>query len=266
MPQDRIELNGAPASSDDLAFLAQINYGHFTSMQVRERGARGFGLHLQRLERSTRELFGSELDIGRTREYIRRLLVDDASVSLRVTVFSRGFDRTHPERTVEPDVLVATSAAREPASTPIRMRSVVHERVLPHVKHVGTFGLFHCIREARLAGYDDALFTTVAGEVSEGSITNIGFWNGTGVVWPNAPALPGITQQLLEVGLRARGITCGSRRIHLDDLGEFRSAFLMNSGSAGQSVAQIDEVRFAVDPELGSLLADCYQAQPLERI
>jgi len=261
----RFEINGCAASVEDLAFLAQVNYGHFTSMQVRACSVRGFGLHLDRLERSTLELFGMPLDRARVCDWIRRVL-DDAPASLRVTVFSRAFDRMHPERPAPPDVLVAASPGREPSSKPLRVRSIVHERVLPEVKHVGTFGLFQHLRQARQAGYDDVLFTTARGAISEGSIWNIGFWDGQSIVWPAAPSLRGITWQLLERGLSARGIPMVRRDLHAGDLGALRGAFAMNSAAASVPIARIDEHDFTIDAGLTRLLDECYESQPPERI
>ena len=261
----RIEINGHAAGVADLAGLSQLNYGHFTTMQVRMRAARGFDLHLDRLACATRELFGVPLDREQVREWIRRVL-DDVPVSLRVTVFSRTFDRARPEQPVVPDVLVATSAARDPMAGPLRVCSVVHERVLPHIKHVGTFDLFHHRRAARLAGHDDVLFTTAAGAIAEGSIWNIGFWDGQSIVWPGAPALHGITWQLLERGLAAHGVPALRRELHLSDLGGMRSAFAMNSAAASVPIAGIDRREFVVDAELTHLLDACYGSQPWEPV
>ncbi|HBZ46612.1 MAG TPA: aminotransferase, partial [Stenotrophomonas sp.] len=53
--------NGHRASADDLAG-ALVNYGHFTSLQVRGGAVQGLDLHLRRLRQGTEELFGSTLD------------------------------------------------------------------------------------------------------------------------------------------------------------------------------------------------------------
>ena len=91
----RLLLNGRKPMIDELAYLAQVNYGHFTTMQVRDRRVRGFDLHLLRLATATRELFASDLDIERVRMQVRQIL-EDEPVSLRITVFSRELDRTRP--------------------------------------------------------------------------------------------------------------------------------------------------------------------------
>jgi hypothetical protein len=60
-----LEINGTPARADTLSAALQ-NYGHFTSMQIRDGGVRGLALHLQRLQQSTRLLFGHELDTAQS--------------------------------------------------------------------------------------------------------------------------------------------------------------------------------------------------------
>lgn len=263
---ERIELNGQAPSVADLRALAVLNYGHFTSMQVRDGGVRGLGLHLQRLLDATRELFGSALDTGHVRACMRHALAGDADASLRVTVYSRSFDRAHPERALPVDVLVSVSPPRAAPTSPLRVRAVVHERVLPHVKHIGTFGLFHHLRAARLAGFDDALFTTGAGEISEGSTWDIGFREHERVVWPTAPALHGITRRLVDAGLRARGIDVESRAVFVRDLERFRSAFALNSVGAALPIAAIGDLPLEVDAAFTALLADAHASHPLEPV
>src|SRR5690606_41633283 len=60
----------------------------------------------------------------------------------------------------------------------VRLQSQTYAREAPHLKHVATMGLLRARRRARLAGYDDALFTDEAGRISEGSLWNIGFIEG----------------------------------------------------------------------------------------
>ena len=72
-----------------------------------------------------------------------------------------------------------------------------YQRPDAHIKHLATGQAFYS-RLARRNGFDDALLTAADGIVSESSIANIGFFDGSGVVWPDAPILHGITMQLLE--------------------------------------------------------------------
>ncbi|MEO8460715.1 MAG: aminotransferase class IV family protein [Dokdonella sp.] len=264
MMRSRIEINGDVAGAEDLQQLALVNYGHFTSMQVRGGCVRGFDLHVQRLADATRELFGSELDTDATRRYIRHALEGvNEPQSLRVTVFAREFDRMRPEQSPSPDVLVSTSSARDNTRiAPLRVRSIHYQREFPHIKHVGTFALFHHQRLARLAGFDDALFTTPTGDISEGSIWNVGFWDGDRVVFPTVPALRGVTLQLLEIGLRRQGVAYAHRNVNLSDLASLQAAFTMNSGALGQPIASIDACEFNGDPQLATLLQIAYESNP----
>src|SRR5206468_8824204 len=78
----RIEINGEPASADDLRHLVQTNYGHFTAMRVENGGVRGLDLHLDRLDAATHELFGTTLDLQRMRGYLRHAIADARDLSL----------------------------------------------------------------------------------------------------------------------------------------------------------------------------------------
>lgn len=234
-------------------------------MQAVDGAARGLGLHLDRLNRANQELFGLELDIDRIRDCIRHALPSGASqASVRITVFSEGHGVRHA-KAAEPDILVTISAAAVAPKSPLRVRSIQYERVLPHIKHVGTFGQIHHARRAQQDGFDDALFRDSAGSISEGSIWNIGFFDGSGVVWPSAPALAGITMQLVRAGLERKGIPSTTLDVRLADLPSFHSAFLTNSVGI-VPIASIDEVKFVTDPEVIALIEDCYQSNPSERI
>ena len=165
----RIELNGAPAQAEDLRALVQTNYGHFTSMQVQEGGVRGLGLHLDRLAHATQELFGCELDRELVREYLRQAIANDPRPrSLRVNVFSRALDRARMSAPAEVDILITVGAPAPAATAPLRLQSFRYQRELPAIKHVGTFPLFHYRRLAQQAGFDDALFITDDGCISDG--------------------------------------------------------------------------------------------------
>ena len=262
-----IELNGAKAGVDALRHAVLTNYGHFTSMQVRDGSVRGLDLHLDRLARATSELFGSVLDLDRVRAWMRQAIGGSSlPLSLRVQVFARALDRDHLDRPVAPDVLVLTTPARTMETTPLRVRSVRYQREAPHIKHVGTFGLFQQKRLAQLQGFDDALFVADDDAVAEGTIWNIGLFDGEQVVWPDAPALDGISMQLLKAGLPAIGVPSVTRRVDLAGLAGFRAAFFTNSSCVARPLACIDEVGFEVDHVLADMLARAMDVNPWQRV
>lgn len=264
-----ILLNGAAvADPAALRALAQVNYGHFTSLLVRGGAARGLGLHLARLAQGTAALFDTRVDEAAVRGWMREAArAAGGDGSMRVTVFSRDFDHRRPLQRVGLDVLVAVSAL-PPAPRPLRVQLRPFLRPVPELKHVGTFPLFHHRRQALMAGYDDALFVDgegAAARVAEGSVWNIGFWDGLQVVWPQAPALRGTTERLLQAGLAATAVGQVVRPVAVSELGGFQAAFAANAHGL-QPIRAIEGVGYSADAHagLGRLLQAALDQAPWE--
>ncbi|MFC9700543.1 aminotransferase class IV [Streptomyces sp. NPDC056943] len=240
-----VEVDGVPATDPALLTTLMSGFGHFTAMQVRDGRVQGLGRHLERLDRSTRELFGEELPGDR----VRALLTGAVQASGRRDCSARVY--------VYDGVRVIT-VVREPApdgpGAPQRLRSVDYLRPAAHIKHLGGFGQSYHGEAARRDGYDEALLTSPDGEIAEGAVTNIAFWDGTSVVWPSAPCLTGITMGLLEplLGSVRRPVT-------LADLGRYRAAFVTNSRGIAP-VSGIDAVGFAVDEDLMKRVYSAYES------
>ncbi|MFE4608654.1 aminotransferase class IV family protein [Streptomyces niveus] len=242
-----IEVNGEPATEAALRVPALDSYGHFTAMQVRGGRVRGRDLHLARLDAATRELFGADLDGERVRELLRHALGDVSDASARVYVH-------WPAGEKDARVMVTVRPPQTKPDRPHGLMSVPYARPLPHIKHLGGFAQTHFLRAAGRAGFDEALLTAPGGLVTEGAITNIAFWDGTSVVWPQAPSLLGTTMALLEPRLPSV-----RRPVTLADLPSYASAFLTNSQGIAP-VDRIDDVRFTVDPELMGTAKAAYEA------
>lgn len=245
-----IEINGQPADVAELHRAATWNYGHFTSMQVREGAVRGLGLHLRRLEGASLALFGEgvESDGDKIRELIRHALGEERDASVRVTVIPRA------GAPLSTDVIVSVSDSVTDAPRPaLRVRTATYERELPHLKHVATMGLTYQYLQAKAAGFDDVLFVGRDGVLREGSVWNIAFWDGQQVVWPEADVLPGITMLLLQGALTRIGMPWATLRLTSDDLPVLQAAAATNSHCPSQPLASIDEATF---PDDGGALAD----------
>lgn len=248
-------LDGLPADAEGAALraLALTNYGHFTSLQVRAGRAQGLALHFERLRLGNVELFDEPLDEDAVRGWMAQAAAG-GDCSLRVTIFARGFDHRQPLRRVAPDVLVSASAPVPVPAGPLRVQVRHFFRPVPQLKHVGTFPLFHHRRQAQMAGFDDALFVDGGqARISEGTVWNIGFWDGVRVVWPQAPALRGTAERLLQLGLAAHGVAQEIRPVSVDELPAFRAAFACNANGV-QPVVAIDELDYPDEPELRALL------------
>ena len=144
-------------------------------------------------------------------------------------------------------------------STPWRLQTVPYQRSLAHIKHLGDFGQSYFGRLAHRNRFDEALLTGPGGVICEGSITNIGFSDGDGLVWPNAPALAGITMQVLERTLPAHGVSSRHAPVHTADLRSFTAAFVTNSHGIA-AVGQIDDLILPVDSTLTKMLTEAYES------
>ena len=259
-------LNGVAVDEAAWRGIALTNYGHFTSMLVRDGGVQGLDLLLQRLGAATRELFGTPLDLTDTRAWMgEAVAAGEQWQSMRVSIFSRAFNRERPADPCSADVLITTAAANEHATPAISVATARYQRDAPQIKHVGTFGLFQQKLLAQRRGYDDVLFVDRNGSVSEGSIWNIGFHDNEGVVWPDAEMLDGVSQRLLKCGLAECGIRSMQRRIDQSDLAGFRGAFFTNSRRAVVPIRRIDAIDYVCEADDSAMLQRALDTQPWQR-
>ena len=265
MTDHRTEVNGEAATLDLVRRVATVNYGHFTSMQWRDGGVRGLALHLDRLDHASLEVFGRPLPPERVMRYLAHAVAGlEGPASIRVNVFSRSYGHAALAGDSDPDVMVSLGPPAKRDAAPFWVRACIHERYAPHLKHVGTFGLFHQRRLAQQAGYDDAIFLTRDGFVSEGTIWNVGFHDGERVVWPDAPMLAGVTLALVQRALAARGIAQVTRSVARDELPRFRAGFALNTAFVARTIAGCDGHAWPGVPGLAESLIAAHDAEPVE--
>jgi branched-subunit amino acid aminotransferase/4-amino-4-deoxychorismate lyase len=114
-------------------------------------------------------------------------------------------------------------------------------------------------------GFDEALLTGADGSICEGSVTNIGFFDGTGIVWPDAPMLAGITMQLLESRIADSGLTSRRAPIKLADVPSFAGVFVTNARGIAP-VGEVDGTAVPVDPAFMARLTTVYACAAWDRI
>ncbi|WP_174244042.1 aminotransferase class IV family protein [Streptomyces sp. TM32] len=256
-----LTLDGQPASAADLQPLALTNLAHFTSMRVDTDGSiRGLSLHMERLVRDCKIVFGADLDTGRVRDYVRRGLEgQDRPCTVRVTIYDPKVDMGRPADADDPHILVSVRGAGMIPPAPLRAMSVTYERYLPEVKHTGLFGALNARRTAQLAGYGDALFVGRDGYVSEGGTWNVGFVDGEGsVVWPKALVLPGVTTALLQQ--HSTGIEHHTVTVTLDQAKGMAAAFATNTSIGVRPLSAIDDTTLPTEHPVLSALTDTYLA------
>ncbi len=252
-----IEIDGRSATVEQLSAAAPAGYGHFTAMQVRNRQVRGLGFHLARLDAANREMFGAGLDTATVLGYIRHAVGEQTcDASVRVYVY---------EAPDGPAVMVTVRPPGTMAPDVWRLQTVPYQRSLAHIKHIGDFGQGYYQRLARDNGFDEALLTGPGGTISEGSITNVGFSEGAGVLWPAAPALAGITMQILERELPRHGVPSRHASVQMSGLGSFAAAFVTNSHGIAP-VGLIDGLTVPVDGALMRALTQAYESAGWDRI
>jgi branched-subunit amino acid aminotransferase/4-amino-4-deoxychorismate lyase len=253
----RIEIDGTSATVEQLRAVALSGFGHFTAMQVRGRRVRGLRRQVARLDSANRELFGTGIDEQVVRAHIRHALGEDiGDASVRVYVH---------ETAAAPSIMVTVRPPGGMPASPWRLKSVPYQRSVAHIKHTADFGQRYYQRLAHASGFDEALLTGPDAVISEGSITNIGFFDGTTIIWPATPALAGITMQLLEPALAAAGLASARAHVRVSDLSSFAGAFVTNARGIA-SVGQVDDIMLPVNQQLMDKVAASYESVPWDSI
>jgi branched-subunit amino acid aminotransferase/4-amino-4-deoxychorismate lyase len=243
MPSDyvRIEVDGQEADDAAMSLLEHEGWGHFTAMQVRGGRTRGLDLHLARLEAAHREVYGRALGGEEVRARIQHALGGQPDASVRVYGYWAG--------------LIVT--VREPQDMPRRPHSMTalhFQRPLARLKHVGSWGQGRFREVALAAGFDEGLLVDEAGRISEGTITNVGFWRDGTVIWPGAPKLQGVTMLLLRRQLTAAGRPQAEAPVCVQDLASYHGMILCNS-RGWAPVGRVDDLMIPQDEAFSDVIA-----------
>jgi branched-subunit amino acid aminotransferase/4-amino-4-deoxychorismate lyase len=254
MPADygTIEVNGREADQAAVSLLDHEGWGHFTAMQVRGGRARGLDLHLARLEAAHHDVYGRALDGQEIRARIRHALDGRLDASVRVYGYWAG--------------LIVT--VREPQDTPRRSHSMTalqFQRPLARLKHVGSWGQGRFSEMALAAGFDEGLLVDETGRISEGTITNVGFWRDGMVIWPDAPKLLGITMLILRHQLMAAGVGQAEEPVRVQDLVGYDGMILCNS-RGWAPVGRVDDLTIAQDEAFTKVIAAAIDGCPWDEI
>jgi branched-subunit amino acid aminotransferase/4-amino-4-deoxychorismate lyase len=254
----QIEIDGTAPTAGQLRALALNGYGHFTAMQIRARRVRGLDLHLARLTEGNAELFGAGLDRELVTERILHALgPDTADASVRVYL-----QQPEPDRAPVMTVTVRPAAQMAESMT---LQSVPYQRSIAHIKHLGDFGQHYYGALAARNGFGEALLTGPDGLISEGSITNVGCFDGTAVLWPAAAMLRGVTMQVLQREFDRHGMPSSYHPIRVSDLTGFATVFVTNSRGIAP-VTGIDGAPLQADARFMQRLAGLYHGAPWDEL
>jgi branched-subunit amino acid aminotransferase/4-amino-4-deoxychorismate lyase len=221
-------------------------------MQVRGGRARPGSASRSRLEAAHHEVYGLALSGPEVRARTRHALGGRPDASVRVYGYWAG--------------LIVT--VREPRDTPDRshsMTAVRFQRPLARLKHVGSWGQ-GWFREAALArGFDEGLLVDQTGRISEGTITNVGFWRDGMVIWPQAPKLDGITMLLLRRQLAAAGVGQAEEPVRVQDPAGYGGMIVCNS-RGWAPVGRVDDVTITQDDSFTGAIAAAIDSCPRDEI
>lgn len=257
------QIDGRAAGAAELASLAFAGHAHFSAMQVRDGRVRGLDLHLRRLREASLELYGRALADDAVLDRLRDALrASPPDLSLTATAFLPAGEFTAADDGAPPSLLVRTAPPSDGPRGPLALAAVEHERMLPHLKHVGEIAKTYHLRRAVGQGYDDAAFLDRDGRFSEATIWNLAFWDGEAVVWPQAAMLAGTTQGIVRRQLQALGLPQRERAVTLADLPALRGAAVMNSWTPGVAVRRIGDTAWAEAPEFLHALHRAFAAEP----
>lgn len=84
-------------------------------------------------------------------------------------------------------------------------------------------------------------------------------------MWPSAPALHGITRQLIDSAAERANLRVGQSPVHLDEIGTYDAALAANSIGI-TPVARIASNRFDTENTVIRELAAAYRAVPWDAI
>ena len=162
-------------------------------------------------------------------------------------------------------MLVVARDPVDPSTSPQRLSAIDYVRPFAHLKHVGTFAQIRHGEQAERAGYDDALLLTPDRHIAETTMANVGFLADDRVIWPSAPMLHGIGQQLIQDALHDRGLHQEHATVALGDLSTLDAAFTINSVGV-VPIGQIDTYRFRSPHERLREIIELHDALPWDQL
>jgi branched-subunit amino acid aminotransferase/4-amino-4-deoxychorismate lyase len=248
----KIEVNGREADQAAVALLEHEGWGHFTAMQVRGGRVRGLDLHLARLESAHHDVYGRELDGQEVRARIRHALDGRMDASVRVYGYWAG-------------LIVTVRAPQDTPRRPHSMTALQFQRPLARLKHVGSWGQGRFSEMALAAGFDEGLLVDETGRISEGTVTNVGYWRDGLVIWPDAPKLLGITMLILRRQLTAAGVGQAEETVSVQDLAGYNGMILCNS-HGWAPVGRVDDLTIAQDEAFTKVIAAAIDDCPWDEI
>jgi branched-chain amino acid aminotransferase len=266
-----VYLNGAFVDVDHafihaLDLSVQRGYGVFDYLRVSDNRPAFLEYHLQRFERSAKEmrLFAalSEIDLPRIiTDLIRRNKMPESGIRLTLT----GGRSADGYSIGEPSLIIAQSPLQMPSAdqfqSGIKLMTHSHQRQLPHVKTIDYLMPVYLQSVLKEKGFDDVLYQ-LNGSVSECPRANIFIVKGSEVITPGKNILEGITRKRILM-LDIPGITIIAKDVHIEELMAADEVFITSTTKAALPVIQIDSKIFNAPGPITTKIFDAIQLSPV---
>jgi len=229
----------AKISPFDLGFL--YGYGLFETMRAYSGRIFRLERHLERLS-SSANLLGLSLNAfvieKACYDTLQANKLKDARIRLAVSI---GEGEAVPDlpKHPKPTVLVIATSYTPPSAQTYRngYKAVVSsirqnsQSPLSRLKSANYLNNILARREARAAGFDEAILLNEQGFLCEGSTSNVFLVSKRNLITPNRESgcLPGITRQAVIELASEQGISVSEREVRLEELLQAEEAFLTSS-------------------------------------
>ncbi|MGL5824673.1 MAG: aminotransferase class IV [Nocardioides sp.] len=245
------------------AEYALYPYGCFTTFVIVDGSVLSWDRHLARLARGTRAMWDHELAPAAITSALGTHLDGEptGASTVRVTLFPASFDHLAPEQAEGCRILISSRPAESPfeAGPGLRVRTVQFRRDLPEVKSTGLTTQLHARREARLAGWDDALFLD-QDRVLEGSTWSLVVLKDGMARTPAEGVLESITVHNLEAVLREMGWSFEHCSVSVGELRQAELVLAVNVNKPVRAIIRVDDDDLAMNSVLLKDLARQYSA------
>lgn len=254
----------------ELQSLMLYGCGVYTSFALRQGKVKGLKMHLERLQRDSKFLFGfepSRADIrANMTQFIAGAEVSDA-IAVRITIFAKQFSLSQPERIEELNILVTGRELNPASPREIKLMRVECDRPFPTYKTTDLLVNLQARRRAREQGYSDALLTR-NGLITEGATWNIFFVKDSIVYTPPVRdgLLPGILRRQIIENAAPWGMELQQTSIPQDSYTEYDCCFIGNSVVGISPVAAIENKVFHRNCQAIAKLEELYGKIPDEEL
>lgn len=258
-------LNGEPLDiNDDYISLLLYGYGVYSSFVVSSQQlVLAWDYHVERMQSDSLHFLGLSItrdDIVNSVTRFLDLLGTSDDITCRITIFPGDFSLGAPHKPNSPHLMVTGRSGSSLSGKPLALKLTECDRPYAQYKITNISAALKRRAEAKLEGYDDALFTARR-RITEGPTWNIFFMTNDKIITPpnDGHLLPGVTRRLL---MDIIGTTVVEDVVQVDDLPNFFGAFASNAAIGVVPIQEISGIKFSHFTSRIAALQETYKSFP----